>query len=111
MTPISEKKSELEKTLIDPEELKITATQWLCMKQYWPVAFAYLFTRMSINTNMSLMPFYLTIVVHAGGISDPDALAYNTPWQLAMIPLISYAGSIGTSLLLERLGKDFTRKT
>ena len=68
-----------------------------------------MFARMAINTNMSLLPFYLTIVVHAGGITDPEELESNTPWELAIIPLISYLGSIGTSLLLEKLGNNFTR--
>lgn len=59
---------------------------------------------------MSLMPFYLTIVVHAGGITNPNALAETTPWELAIIPLINYAFSIGTSLALESLGSKFSRK-
>jgi len=91
------------------EDVKITAGQWLRTRAYWPVAFSYMFARMAINTNMSLLPFYLTIVVHAGGITDPEELETNTPWELAIIPLISYLGSIGTSLLLEKLGNSFTR--
>lgn len=93
-----------EPLLPQPEEKKISASQWLRTPSYWPVAWAYIFTRLAINTNMSLMPFYLTIVVHAGGITNPDALADSTPWELALIPLINYAFSIGTSMCLEKLG-------
>jgi Na+/melibiose symporter-like transporter len=56
------------------------------------------------------MPFYLTIVLEAGGVTNPDQLTKKTPWQLAVIPLLEYIASVGASFLLERLGMRFTRQ-
>jgi hypothetical protein len=40
----------------------------------------YMLARLGNNSSMSLMPFYLTIVLEAGGVTSPDELTKKTPW-------------------------------
>jgi hypothetical protein len=62
------------------EDHHINWRQWISRPGFWPVAMNYMLTRLGNNSSMSLIPFYLTIVLEAGGVTNPEDLTKKTPW-------------------------------
>ena len=84
--------------------------QWLTMPAMYPVGLVYMMARLGNNVASSMMPFYLTTVLAFGGVSSPEAATKRTPWELALIPLLQYVGSVATSWVLDRFGRKYPRK-
>lgn len=88
----------------------VTWRQWLSQGSMYPVGLVYMLARLGNNVSSSMMPFYLTTVLAFGGVSNPSDATKHTPWELALIPLIQYVGSVITSWVLERAGRKYSRK-
>ena len=67
-------------------------------------------SRLSNNVATAMMPFYLTSVLHVGGVKTMDQAHKKTPWQIAIIPLCLYVGSTGMSFLIRKIGEKISRK-
>ena len=67
-------------------------------------------SRLSNNIATSVMPFYLTSVLHVGGVSNAEGAYHNTPWEIAIIPLCLYLGSTVMSFMTEKIAGNITRK-
>lgn len=91
------------------EEQKLTWRDWLKRPNLYIIGSIYMSARLASNVCSSLIPFYLTTVLDMGGVSSVEEAKDKTPWELALIPLIMYVSSTGTSILLERMGKSITR--
>lgn len=66
--------------------------------------------RLSNNVMTSTLPFYLTTVLHMGGVSSPSEANKKTPWQISLIPLIMYITSVVVSLRMYWISKFLSRR-
>ena len=94
----------------DEEDEPITWRDWVVQPQLYAVGAAYMLSRLSNNVATSMMPFYLTSVLHVGGVRNTKQAHKKTPWQIAIIPLCLYVGSTGMSFLIKKIGQKVSRK-
>ena len=93
----------------DDEEI-LTWRDWVSQGQLYTVGASYMLSRLSNNVATSMMPFYLTAVLHVDGVKTTAKAHKETPWQIAVIPLCLYVGSTGMSFLIRRIGEKISRK-
>ena len=89
---------------------EITWRNWITQGQLYIVGISYMLSRLSNNVATSMMPFYLTSVLHIGGIRTTEEAHNKTPWQIAIIPLCLYLGSTGMSFFIQCIEKKISRK-
>lgn len=94
----------------EEEEEEITWRDWVVQSQLYAVGASYMLSRLSNNVATSMMPFYLTSVLHVGGVKSTSEAHKRTPWQIAIIPLCLYVGSTGMSFLIKKIGEKISRK-
>lgn len=95
--------------VIEYEEKKLTWKDWIKRPNLYIIGSIYMSARLASNVCSSLIPFYLTTVLAMGGVSSVEEASEKTPWELALVPLIMYCASTGTSIFLDRIGKSITR--
>jgi len=84
---------------IEPRKGK-TWKNWLSEGQFYIFGFVYMFARIALNVNATMMPFYLTTVTGFGEKSE-SASETSIPPQLAIVPLCSYTCSLIWSVWLQ----------
>ncbi|OMJ85964.1 hypothetical protein SteCoe_12596 [Stentor coeruleus] len=89
---------------------KVTWKTWMKQSQLYVVGASYTLSRLSNNVATAMMPFYLTAVLHVGGVETTDEAHTRTPWQIAIIPLCLYVGSTGMSFFIKTIGERISRK-
>lgn len=94
----------------EDEDEKITWKEWIAQGQLYAVGASYMLSRLSNNVATAMMPFYLTTVLHVGGVTTTDEANKTTPWQIAIIPLCLYVGSTGISFFIRKIGTRISRK-
>lgn len=94
----------------DEDKEKITWRSWIRQRQLYAVGASYTLSRLSNNVATAMMPFYLTSVLHVGGVETTDEAHTRTPWQIAIIPLCLYVGSTGMSFFIKSIGERISRK-
>jgi Na+/melibiose symporter-like transporter len=75
------------------------------MPKFYLFGICYMCVRLYTNIFGTLLPFYLTDVVKMGA-KDEEKVSYN----LALVPMISYASSVVISVKLNAFYKTFGRK-
>ena len=83
-------------------------SQWLKEGAFYVHGVVYMFGRLAMNVTMTLMPFYVKNVLEYGSNTDEN----ETPIEIALVPLTSYAASIVFSLffykrIMARFGNRF----
>lgn len=57
-----------------------------------------------------MMPFYLTAVLGMGGVHTIKQASEKTPWELALIPLCMYLGSVSMSFYIKNVNNYLSRR-
>jgi len=92
------------------EEKKMTWRDWLKETQIYPVGLCYMMARLANNVSTAMMPFYLTAVLGMGGVHTIEQASKKTPWELALIPLCMYIGSVSMSFYIKAITNYVSRK-
>lgn len=69
-------------------------SDWIKEGQFYIFGCVYMFARIALNVNATIMPFYLSVVTGFGDPTDPS----NIPPQVAIVPLCSYTCSLVWSI-------------
>ncbi len=75
------------------------------MPKFYLFGVCYMCVRIYTNLFGTLLPFYLTDVLGMGSPNE-DEISYN----LALVPMLSYAASVAVSTQLNKFYKTFGRK-
>jgi Na+/melibiose symporter-like transporter len=78
---------------------------WFRMPKFYLFGICYMCVRLYTNLYGTLLPFYLIDVVHMG-IDDKDSVSFN----LALVPMLTYASSVIVSTQLNWFYGQFGRK-
>ncbi len=78
---------------------------WFRMPKFYLFGVCYMCVRLYTNLYGTLLPFYLIDVVHMG-TDDKDGVSFN----LALVPMLTYASSVIVSTQLNLFYNKFGRK-
>jgi len=87
----------LNPTNIEKKETKMKSpTEWMKECQFYLFGLVYMFARIALNVNATMMPFYLIYVL------DFQAGQKGTSPGIAAVPLITYITSMFFTLYLQK---------
>lgn len=78
---------------------------WFKMPKFYLFGICYMCVRLYTNLYGTLLPFYLIDVVEMG-TDDKDKVSFN----LALVPMLTYASSVAVSTQLNKFYQKFGRK-
>lgn len=78
---------------------------WFKMPKFYLFGICYMCVRLYTNIFGTLLPFYLIDVVRMGS-DDKDSVSFN----LALVPMLTYASSVVVSTQLNKFYQKFGRK-
>jgi Na+/melibiose symporter-like transporter len=88
-----------------PNSKRESKLDWFRMPKFYLFGICYMCVRLYTNIFGTLLPFYLIDVLHMG-TDDKDSVSFN----LALVPMLTYASSVVVSTQLNRFYHRFGRK-